>query len=623
MALCRRLPMRYRHAVLQLLFLGLWLSVTSAKRDDGHQLRAVLQTQDLAASRSTVGSRHRRSAKSPKAKKGKGGVTGLGEDAEFRAPEPKAKPCPKGMGKGKGMSADDCDDDGMARLPGGGHSHGKGKGKSAGASPTANPVVTPPGQPSDDPGVAGAIGDACEFDSDCGPGLFCLIFTGANGLEGSCAAQATIPPVALVTTHPTAGPQKVIDQPIITEQPTPAPTPLPSSMPTPLPSSMPTPAPSSAPVSSEPTASPSSARPTASPSAAPSGVPSANPTDAGSSGSCATSCGGQSSNGECFCDAVCTQNSDCCSDFNDHCSLPPTEVVPQNPIDTTTSGARETTEPFLSEICSVRILTGLTSDIGSTGPTCDIGETFIDQRTLATSRGYTDQDCSTFTLSHPDGSSVPMYISVSPQCKQSVSDPDSWEVCSWQPNVDHVLCNALGLECCDPISNYLPSLNGQSDVSCQSYTEASCGYFYGLATGGAEKKFTLNFESCAGPLDSHPVCPLVQGSTTASLSSAFGATGLIGIGFVALAAALALRRRRFEQTHVLVNAKADVNASSMDSRGYGTSPVRPAQEKCAQPGLVPVTNAGRESTRKNVSEDCSERCDPAETDPLLRLQGSQ
>lgn len=543
---------------------------------------------DSAANREVVGRRIRR-GKSPKSPMG----MGMGHHHPKPKPKPKPKPCPKGMGMGMGMSADDC----SHYYSNGGYNSGDYDGQYRATESTT--VYVPPQQGTTDGGLA-QIGESCEGTSFCVAGAVCVISGGVNP-TGTC-------------TTTTGGSAEPCDNGIIcnsglycTGSPGVC-----------VASSAPSMAPST---STNPNQNTIQSSSTTTPTPWPGGP-----------GSCAGGCGGPGDGGPCYCDDFCQANNDCCQDFGDFCTFSPTS--PQNPAITavtgtgaTGTGNPNTAEPFVPSTCHLRVLTGTTSDISVLGPSCDIGETFLANESILSSASYTSQTCEMFTFEPAGVEKTQVYLTVMPVCKSDAADQDIWEVCSWQPNNDNVLCAALNLECCDPIATVLGS--SDSSLSCQQYTELegeNCGYFYGIVNG-VQTKFTLDFQGCEGTIPTSPNCaPLKSNPESVVKSTYLGPFELMGFGFLAIGVALALRRNRQTPTQRNEQIKHDYGGVQHRQSDQPTTPLitdcetTPPTINSALAPTVPFGNCPSTSISNSFRDDDPQntRQSGEETLPLLR-----
>lgn len=272
------------------------------------------------------------------------------------------------------------------------------------------------------------------------------------------------------------------------------------------------------------------------------------------------SCGGQGAGGECYCDNLCRQpsNGDCCDDIDLHCgTASPTQAVDQNTATTDTmstrdnTGSPDTTPSWAAATCDVLFMTATSDTATCSSP----AESLLDSKTLSTSAGFTSQTCGVFTVSNDDVA-TDFYMTIMPVCKVNPSDPDKWTVCSWQPNPTSILCNALNLDCCDHVTDYIsPPLDWSSELSCQEYVASNdagshgtnCHHVYGYS-GGYPQRYTLDFRSCSGTVPPISNCAGLAIDESSSKPVNLGKTSfeLLGVGFVVLAVALAIRRRNHQ-----------------------------------------------------------------------------
>ena len=195
-------------------------------------------------------------------------------------------------------------------------------------------------------------------------------------------------------------------------------------------------------------------------------------------------------------------------------------------------------------------------------------ESPVSSQTLSTSAGFTSQTCGVFTVSDATQSSeqidTDFYMTIMPVCKVNPDDPDKWTVCSWQPNPTSILCNALNLDCCDHVTDYIsPPLDWSSELSCQEYVASddagshgtNCHHVYGYS-GGLPQKYTLDFRSCSGTVPPISNCAGLATDESSSNPANVGRTSfeLLGVGFVVLAVALAIRRRNHQASSAASSA---------------------------------------------------------------------
>eukprot|EP00040_Diaphanoeca_grandis_P025203 m.139355 g.139355 ORF g.139355 m.139355 type:complete len:1313 (+) comp30050_c1_seq5:251-4189(+) len=380
------------------------------------------------------------------------------------------------------------------------------------SKPTAHPSATPSAAPSVNPSAAPSAQPSVQPSS-----------------------KPTTLPSQFPTATPSAGPTS---QPA-TSSPTKLPTKLPSSSPTHTPSDVPTSIPSlspttRAPTTPIPTTSPTTPSPTTrSPTISPS---------SGVSSSCVGICDSQASGG-CYCDSLCSDNGDCCTDYQQECVAttaattrsPTAEVVATTGSSSTQGGGVKGGTSFCD------------ADVHGDGDTtCAAGATAT--QSIESSENFVLQNCNQIVVDN-----TTLFLLLRPTCRtDGQTTVDGWDVCSYQPTAgSNLLCSALGnLQCCDELHVFLNAqgIPSASDISCTKYQPGECHEINGY-NGFSMQSYNVKLSGCAGEAKAAK-CAAQQtadSSFFASLNQP-ASLELLGMGFVLLAVGLVVRRRNRENS---------------------------------------------------------------------------
>jgi hypothetical protein len=141
-------------------------------------------------------------------------------------------------------------------------------------------------------------------------------------------------------------------------------------------------------------------------------------------------------------------------------------------------------------------------------------------------------------------------MTIQPVCKVRESDPQRWTICSWQPDPDSLLCTATGQQCCNYVVDYIsvPDVD-RLNVACQEYVEGQCNQYFGFhEASNSAQRYGVELIECVGAVPPNPQCAnnlqAQAGWLSAEKEGVFLVT--VGLGMVALAAAIAIRRRRLQ-----------------------------------------------------------------------------
>eukprot|EP00041_Stephanoeca_diplocostata_P025425 m.665230 g.665230 ORF g.665230 m.665230 type:complete len:545 (+) comp22747_c0_seq31:259-1893(+) len=163
-------------------------------------------------------------------------------------------------------------------------------------------------------------------------------------------------------------------------------------------------------------------------------------------------------------------------------------------------------------------------------------------QTVLPSVGFTTQECNTFSITSVSGTAS-LYITIQPLCRASASDPQRWTICSMFPDPTEILCVALGLDCCEYISELVsPPIPDSSELSCQVYEDGQCATFYGY-DGAVPIEYTLELESCSATLPASPTCSTLESGSAASQRTVNQRLAVVGFAALFVGLALLIRRR--------------------------------------------------------------------------------
>eukprot|EP00040_Diaphanoeca_grandis_P030465 m.180074 g.180074 ORF g.180074 m.180074 type:complete len:602 (-) comp32003_c0_seq1:257-2062(-) len=205
--------------------------------------------------------------------------------------------------------------------------------------------------------------------------------------------------------------------------------------------------------------------------------------------------------------------------------------------------------------CRVRLHT-------SPAGTCDAPG---DEISMKSSAGFSTQMCTT----HEFSTTATLYLSIQPTCGQS--NPQKWTICSWSPDPSSILCNNLGLECCDRVvSRITPQfLNGErvedGDVSCHDYYAGDCNPLFAEDSATTSVIFGLELIECLGdaPPDVQCSTGVKNNNPAAAMSATIVWPFVVGLALVMIGSVMAYARRRAKRQSFQQRSPSPTETSSL------------------------------------------------------------